>query len=68
MVSHDTHSRAIVPESLAACAIDDQPSDVLLGRNAEFWMRYFIKKHAKDETDRRFLLAVLLGDPYEDIE
>lgn len=53
MVGQDHSNRAIVPESIKACAIEDW---------ADESMRWWINKLAHDEEDRLYLCAVLLGD------
>lgn len=50
---HNTHSRAIVPESLAACEIES---------SAATEMREKIETLARDDEDRKMLLAMILGE------
>lgn len=63
-MSHDLHTRGIVPGSLGACSIDNPEWLItyLHNHDQEWWVRYFVTKLAKDENDQALLLAIILGD------
>jgi hypothetical protein len=63
-MSHDLHSRAIIPSSLGACEIENPEWLIkyLHNHDQEWWVRYFVAKLARDQTDHDLLLAIILGD------
>lgn len=63
-MSHDLHSRGIVPNFLGACEIENPEWLIkyLHGHDQQWWVRYFVEKYATDEDDQRLLLAIILDD------
>jgi hypothetical protein len=55
-MSHNINDRALVPDSMMACRMSPEQEDAV---------RYWVNKLARDESDRRYLLAVWVGDPLD---
>lgn len=59
-MSHDLHSRAIVPDSMMACRMSDRQEAAV-----RKWIKVYVAKKWITEDDGRYLLAVWLGDPLD---
>lgn len=59
-MSHDLHSRAIVPDSMMACRMTPKQEAAV-----RKWIKVYVVSGKISEADGRYLLAVWLGDPLD---
>lgn len=59
-MSQDLYGRAIVPDSMMACRMSAREEAAV-----RLWIMVYVAKGWISEDDRRYLLAVWLGDPLD---
>lgn len=59
-MSHDLANRGIIPALMSACRMTPEQDHAV-----RFWVDLYVRARKITEDDRRYLLAVWLGDPLD---